>query len=196
MNKNISNRQSEIIQAAINLIGEGGIQALTIKNLSSKIGVTESAIYRHFSSRNEILEKLLDSLKRVISVRFTKIAQSKKSSLEKIKEIVSSQFETFSANPSYAIVILSDGLYKNEEVLHNRIYAIMELAKATFLNIIEDGKKSGEIRRDIPSDQMAFIIMGSARLMVNQWSLSGFKFDLKEKGKSLYDTICLLIQNK
>ena len=48
MNNKLSSRQSEIINTAIKLIGEGGIQAFTIKNISSEIGIAESALYRHF----------------------------------------------------------------------------------------------------------------------------------------------------
>lgn len=196
MKTNLSKRQSEIINAAIRLIGAGGIQALTIKNLSSEIGVAESALYRHFKSRTEILETLLDSIKENVIVRYTQISQSKNGSLERIKDLINFQLDNFFTNPSYAIVILSDGLYKNEADLRNKIYEIMEFAKKTFIEIIEGGKKLGEIRKDIPSDQMAFVIMGSVRLMVNQWSLAEFDFDLKKRGKSLIKTICILIENK
>lgn len=194
MPADLSKRQTEIIETAVKLIGDGGIQALTIKNLSSKIGVTESAIYRHFKSRTEILETLLDSIKENVIMRYTQAAKSEKSSFERIKDMMTFQFDTFSANSSYAIVVLSDGLYQNEAELRNRIYAIMEFAKKTFIEIIEDGKKLGEIRKDISSDQIAFVIMGSVRLMVNQWSLSGFSYDLKEKGSILYRTLITLLQ--
>ena len=62
MNNKLSSRQSEIINTAIKLIGEGGIQALTIKNISSEIGIAESALYRHFKSKTEVLSTLLDFL--------------------------------------------------------------------------------------------------------------------------------------
>lgn len=179
----LSKRQAEIIETAVDLIGEGGIQALTIRNLSKKNGVTEAAIYRHFSSRTEILETLLDSIKEKIIKKFTKASMTGKSSLKKIHDLVTFQFDTFSANPSYAIVILSDGLYRNEAALRNKIYEIMEFAKKTYIEVIEAGMKTGEIRSDIKSDQIAFVIMGSVRLTANQWSLGGFDFDLKERGK-------------
>ena len=131
MKTNLSKRQSEIINAAIRLIGAGGIQALTIKNLSSEIGVAESALYRHFKSRTEILETLLDSIKENVIVRYTQISQSKNGSLERIKDLINFQLDNFFTNPSYAIVILSDGLYKNEADLRNKIYEIMEFAKKT-----------------------------------------------------------------
>ncbi len=190
----LSKRQSEIIQATIKLIGEGGIQALTIKNLSSEIGMAESAIYRHFSSKTEILNVLLDYLKHIVTSHYDNIFELKISALERVKKMISGQLNIFNENPPFAIVILSDGLYKNEKELHEKIILIMENAKSTFIKIINEGQKSGEIRRDISSEQLAFIIMGSVRLTINQWSLSGFNFDLKKRGNSLFKTISILIQ--
>jgi len=195
MNTNLSSRQSEIIHTAIRLIGEGGIQALTIKNLSAEIGIAESALYRHFKSKTEVLNALLDFLGFNIISHYENVYQLKVSSFEKIKKIIAGQLKIFAENPPYAIVILSDGLYKNEKSLYDKIFKIMESAKSTFINIINEGKITGEIRKDVTSDQIAFIIMGSVRLTVNQWSLSGFSFDLQKRGNLLFKTLKTLIQN-
>ena len=48
-------RQQEIINVALKLINEKGIQGLTMKNLSKEIGISEPAIYRHFENKIEIL---------------------------------------------------------------------------------------------------------------------------------------------
>ncbi len=190
----LSKRQEEIIHAAIKLIGEGGIQALTIKKLTTEIGVAESALYRHFKSKTEIIETLLDFLSSHITANYENMNKSDISSSEKIEKMISGQFRLFSQNPPYAIVILSDGLYKNEESLYAKIFTIMERAKSIFINIIDEGKNSGEIRKDVPSEQLAFIILGSIRLTVTQWSLSGFSFDLRKRGSVLINTLKTLIK--
>ncbi len=195
MDAKLSKRQSEIIQTAIKLIGEGGIQALTIKNLSSGIGISESAIYRHFKSKMEVISILLDFLGSVITSNYNTIFQLNTHSFEKINSIIKEQFHLFSENPPYATVILSDGLYKNEKILQDKIFNIMETAKATFIKIIDEGTKNGEIRNDVSSEQIAFIIMGSVRLTINQWSLSGFNFDLMEKGDLLIKTLKTLLKS-
>jgi TetR/AcrR family fatty acid metabolism transcriptional regulator len=192
---NLSNRQSEIIQIAIKLIGEGGIQALTIKNLSGEIGIAESAIYRHFKSKAEVLSTLLDYLKSIIISHYDNVYKLNLSSIERIKKMIIGQLKIFAENPPYAIVILSDGLYKNERGLHNKIFELMENAKSTYIKIIDEGKITGEIRKDVTSEQIAFIIMGSARLAINQWSLSDFSFDLQQRGNILFKTLKTLIQN-
>jgi TetR/AcrR family transcriptional regulator, fatty acid metabolism regulator protein len=192
---NLSNRQSEIIQIAIKLIGEGGIQALTIKNLSGEIGIAESAIYRHFKSKTEVLSTLLDYLKSIIISHYDNVYKLNLSSIGRIKKMLIGQLKIFAENPPYAIVILSDGLYKNERGLHNKIFELMENAKSTYIKIIDEGKITGEIRKDVTSEQIAFIIMGSVRLAINQWSLSDFSFDLQQRGNILFKTLKTLIQN-
>lgn len=195
MNDNFSRRQEEIINAAIKLIGEGGIQALTIKNLSAEIGIAESALYRHFKSKTEVLNALLDFLGSFITSRYENIKTSELSSFGKLEKMITGQLKLFAENPPYAIVILSDGLYKNEKSLYSKIFSVMERTKSTFINIIDDGQKSGEIRNDVQSDQLAFLIMGSLRLTVTQWSLSGFNSDLMKRGNILIKTLKTLIQS-
>jgi AcrR family transcriptional regulator len=193
METNLSNRQSEIIQTAIRLIGEGGIQALTIKNLSSEIGIAESAIYRHFKSRTDILSTLLDFLGSIIIAHYNNAYNLKSGAFDKIKKMITGQLKLFAENPPYAVVVLSDGLYKNEKELHDKIFHIMHTAKSTFIKIIEEGKKAGDIRTDVSSDQIAFVIMGTVRLTVNQWSISGFSFDLQKRGNVIFNTLKTLI---
>ena len=55
----MTKRQEEITKEAIKLISEKGIQGLTIKNLSKRIGISEPAIYRHFEGKTDILLNLL-----------------------------------------------------------------------------------------------------------------------------------------
>jgi TetR/AcrR family transcriptional regulator, fatty acid metabolism regulator protein len=194
MDNNFSRRQKEIINAAIKLIGEGGIQALTIKNLSTEVGVAESALYRHFKSKWEVLNALLDFLSSFIVSHYEDVHELQVNSIKKIEIMITGQLKLFAENPPYAIVILSDGLYKNEMTLYSKIFSVMERAKSIFINIIDEGQRNGEIRKDISSEQLAFIILGSIRLSVTQWSLSGFRFDLKKRGNILINTLETLIK--
>ena len=50
----IKERQIEIIEAAGEILTKSGFNALTTKNLAAKMGFSESALYRHYSSKEEI----------------------------------------------------------------------------------------------------------------------------------------------
>ena len=53
-------RQEQIIQAAMNLIASRGLKGLSMAALANRIGLVPSAIYRHFKSKNDIVDMILD----------------------------------------------------------------------------------------------------------------------------------------
>jgi len=53
-------RQAQIIDEAIKIIHEQGYSALAIRELAKRVGITEPAIYRHFTNKDEIIAGILD----------------------------------------------------------------------------------------------------------------------------------------
>lgn len=188
-----SERQIQIFNASIKLIGKGGIQLLTTKNLAKEIELSEAAIYKHFKSKVEILKGLLVYLKVPIINRFERISKENKSALEKLKQLFNEQSQAFTERPEIVIVLLSEGLYQNEKELSDIVFSIMQESAVYYQLIIEEGRRSGEIRSDIDSKQLSFIIMGSLRFNVIQWHLSGFSMNLTENNFRLFDEIYKLI---
>ncbi len=186
-------RQQEIINAAIELIAEKGIQELTIKNLSKKIGIAESAIYRHFSSKMDILLGILAIFRDSKEQLNRELQGSEASATEKLKNMLLRRFEYFSSNRALASVIFSEELFRNDRRLSEQIYDIMRVNQNIIIGIIREGQLSGEFRNDVPDQELAFMITGALRLIVTHWRLSDFKIDLIEEGQKLWCTIERLI---
>lgn len=55
-------RQLEIIEAAGRILTSSGVKGLTIKNLAKEMQFSESAIYRHFHSKEDIIVAMLNYL--------------------------------------------------------------------------------------------------------------------------------------
>ena len=196
MDPNFTERQVQIFNAAIKLIGAGGIQTLTTKHLSAAVGISEAAIYRHFSGKTEILRGVLVYLRAGIIRRLKTIANDNIPASEKIKRIILDQSKAFSDRPEIVVVLLSEGLYQNEKELSDLIFSIMQQSASIYQAIIKEGQSSGEIRNDIDSRQITSIIMGTLRFNVIQWHLSGFSINLTEKNSQLYDAVSRLMLNK
>jgi AcrR family transcriptional regulator len=54
--------QEQIIQAAIALLDEGGIESLTMRRLGSRLGITAAALYWHVKSRHDLLLLAADTV--------------------------------------------------------------------------------------------------------------------------------------
>jgi len=189
-------RQQNIIQSAIELIAQEGIQKLTIKNLSAKVGVTEGAIYRHFTSKLDILMGILSLFEKSTSDLIAVIEKNPAEPLKQLEMLFKEHFVQFKQNPAVASVIFSEELFLNERQLSEKVYQIMQNTQRTIEGIIQKGQEQGIFRNDILPDQLALLFVGALRLTVTRWRLSQFSFDLQKEGDRLWETILNIIQSK
>ncbi|MCK9206857.1 MAG: TetR/AcrR family transcriptional regulator [Salinivirgaceae bacterium] len=195
MSTEITERQQEIINVSLELITENGIQSLTIKNLAKKIGFAESAIYRHYENKIQILLAILDFFKQNTEHFFTNQLNSNDNAIIKIENLFQNHFKKFSTTPSLVSVIFSEEIFRNEVELIEKVKEIMNKNIKNLKTIIEDGQRNGEIRADIEASHLSVMIMGSLRMFVKQWHMSGYEFNLIEKGSEFINSIKILVRN-
>ena len=192
---NFTTRQIEIIDASKDLIGEKGLQTLTIKNLAKKMSFSEPALYRHFKDKTEIIKALLLFHKEIIQSGVLNILTSEKDALEKFEEILKFKFTHIQENPALVMVIFSETSFQYNSVLSKVVRKILEQRTKKIITLIEIGQKEGSIRKDIDTQQLATIVLGGIRTTILSWKLSGFKTDLKSDGKKLWTTLEILFKN-
>lgn len=190
----LSERQKEIIEVSLELIAESGIQGLTIKNLAKKIGFSESAIYRHYENKIDILIAILSYFKENAESLFNTELSADQDSLTKINHLFEYQFRLFTSSPSLVAVIFSEELFRNEAILVEKVSEIMNGYFSTLTSIIKTGQQKGEIRTDIGADHLAIVVLGSLRMFVKQWQMKGKIFSLAVKGSELSNSIRTLIK--
>jgi len=57
--------REKIVQAVIRVVLDDGIHAFTVQNVALKAGVSHRTVYRHFTTREELLDGLAESLERL-----------------------------------------------------------------------------------------------------------------------------------
>ncbi|EKE04716.1 MAG: hypothetical protein ACD_20C00016G0004 [uncultured bacterium] len=191
--QNLTKRQNEIINSSIELIAESGIQNLTIKHLSEKLGISEPAIYRHYKSKLDILLAILGYFEDDTNLMFNNIYNSEQSNINKLKSIFIQRCKEFSERPELAKVIFSEEIFQNDEKLRDKVSSIMKVHHVIIHKIIEEAQQSNEIRNDIPKEHVAPIIVGTLRLLVTRWRLNNFEFDINQQAKELWNTLEKLI---
>ncbi|MDX9703833.1 MAG: TetR/AcrR family transcriptional regulator [Candidatus Auribacterota bacterium] len=188
-----SQRQKQIIDESILLISEKGIQELTIKNIARNIGVSEPAIYRHFTNKLDIILSILDYFQEM-SETFITLLPKNSSELEKIEQIFLTRLKTFSENKALAGVVFSEELFRNDPRLSSKVKEIMYFTQSKLTALIE----SAQVKQDIPSSlnakHIAIMILGTLRLLVTRWRMEQYSFDLVAEGKNLWRTIVSLLQ--
>ena len=190
----ITERQQEIIERALELINEMGIQGLTIKNLSKKIGITEPAIYRHFENKIQILVAMLDMLQKNSREIFSNEILSEAETFNKIEKLFFKHFQLFTQRPTMASIIFSEEIFRNEPLLEKKTSEVIEQNNQILINILREGQLKGEIRTDVDATHLALCLLGTLRLFVKKWQLSGYAFSLEQEGKRLVQSLEIIIK--
>ena len=188
-----SKRQNQIIEETIKLIHTKGIQGLTIKNISQGIGLTEAAIYRHFKSKDEILSTMLDDFRKNLDNKSKSILESDSKAMVKLKTMLNQLIKIFCANPYIVSVIFSDEIFKNKQILSDKIIHLIKQNNECFRIIAAEGQKTKEIRTDIEAEELAIIIMGSFRMVVKNWQLNKQKYSLETRGNKFFESLYKII---
>lgn len=190
----ISNRQLEIIEVSGKILIEKGIKGLTTKTVASEMNFSESAIYRHFKSKEEILVALLSLLKQKMNKRLTSEIKPQNTSAENFKAVFTSQFNYFKKNPHFVVAVLSDGLLDESEEIRTIILQLMQNKMQLLAQILEQGKQTNEFTSEISTEDLLPIILGSFRFQMLKWKLSNFQYDITTEGNKTIDNLLALIQ--
>ena len=103
MNNKEKNTKEKILEQALKLFSQSGYMGTSMNDIASKLGVTKAALYKHYKSKQEILESIIDKMNELDMERvkqyempegeMTKvIAEYKETAFDKIKEFTKVQF--------------------------------------------------------------------------------------------------------
>jgi len=186
-------RQQEIVRAAIVLIANHGFQSFTTKRLALELGVTEPALYRHFTNKLAIMLGILAHFEEVsLRIRHS-FDHPQHSGVQLIELFLRDRYMIFSNDPEIAKVMFAEEIFLDETRLAPKILQIMDEHRNLLIKAIRQGQSEGTIRTDITFNQLFHIIVGSMRLIIDRWCLSGYGFDLNTEGMQLWEAIKKLI---
>ena len=142
-------RRVQLIEAAVRLIGTAGIHGTTMSKISAGVGLSEMAVYRHFSSKSEILMEadtyLLGRLLEWLD------CSSEPSIIRRLAEIgerhfdmLSSDLEMFTA-PYMQFLTMT----QRDDALHRHVARNNARMKERIERMAQEGIAQGSIRADV-----------------------------------------------
>ena len=194
--KTMTSRQLEIIEAAGKILSTAGVSGLTIKNLSKEMKFSESALYRHFKSKEEIVVALLEYLAENMEMRYGAATSDELSPEENFSAMFMSQFRYLSAHPYFVTSIFSDGLMAEGGKINDAILKIMTVKMKYLMPIILSGQQKGVFTNELTADEIGNVVMGTMRLQMFKWRVANFEFDIIRKGENTIAALLTLIRTK
>jgi AcrR family transcriptional regulator len=189
---NLTKRQQEIISIATRQIAAHGVKKLTIKTIAKELGVTEPALYRHFSNKHEILQTLINCYAEDVNASLDK-ARKAKTGMDQLQQYLLSREKQYAATPEWGRLSFCEELFYNDEGLAQDILILFNKVRLGLEAMIVRGQEDGSIRQDIPVRGIYLLAFGAHRILLTEWCYNNFQFDYPKEVDSLRDELKIIL---
>lgn len=180
-------RRNQIINATLDIISERGFGNLTTAEIAARVGLTEGAIFKHFSTKSEILQEVLLNIRRTLLPMAKSLAEEDLSPEAKLEKILRAKFNFFSKYPGVPKIIFSEQVHLSDENLREILLTTVKGNSKIIHDIILEGIEKGCFRKDIDAELATDSFQGLIQVNVFKWSLSGHAWDLTGRVEKIID---------
>jgi AcrR family transcriptional regulator len=175
-----SRAKTAVLTAASAVIREDGPRAATLKNIATRAGITEPAIFRHFEGVDGLFDGLFSAYDRIYE-RSASVFAAEGKGMAKLREASFAIVGDIAASRDFAYILVNARhVFRGYPELKAKVVAHDVRDQGAVLACISEGMKSGEIRSDIDPASAASSLIGGILVAAVIWIEAGFGFDLLE----------------
>jgi len=101
-------RREQILDAALEIGGRNGLQAMNIGDIADRIGLVPSAVYRHFDGREDLVDALIERTGSRILENIRLVSRHKEDILHQLGCLFRLHLHLIRTNPAVMQIIFSD----------------------------------------------------------------------------------------
>jgi AcrR family transcriptional regulator len=156
--KHGNDRQADIADAILRIVGGEGIAALTMERLGRELGITSGALFRHFPSRAAMLN---EAAHRAVALLEATFPPADLAPLERLRLFVETRTRLAAEHAGIPQLVFSEQFGKAMPPKGARALRGIVLRTRDFLvDTLREAGLREEVRRDIPAEELATTVIG------------------------------------
>jgi AcrR family transcriptional regulator len=177
------------------LLAKGGVSAVSTPAIARRVGVTQSAIFKHFPNKQAVWREVMDVLEREIGARLKIAAETQGPRADRAFAIIAAYLTAVQELPAIPALMFADpgqlhgaGAYLRQEITRRFGWFVQSLADQ-----IEAGVRAEEFVADVRTDLAASLAAGIAQSLILRWRVSGGSVDMLAEARKLYPVFLRVI---
>ncbi len=173
-------KKDQILQVLAGMLEEPRAGRITTASLAARLNVSEAALYRHFASKAQMFDGLIEFIEKTLLSLINKLISEEKSGIRQVEGIVALLLGFAKKNPGMTRVLIGDALINENDRLQARINQLHDRLEATLKQALRFGAGEGEVTADLDVSARANMLMCYVAGRWHQFAKSGFKRDPME----------------
>lgn len=175
MAKERRERRKEILQTLAQMLENPKGQKITTALLAAKLDVSEAALYRHFASKAQMFEGLIEFIEETVFSLVNKIQSEETNGMKQAEGIVSMLLSFAQKNQGMTRVLIGDALVNEDERLQVRMNQLHDRLEASLRQSARVAASDGALHASLDANAYANAVMSFIVGRWHQFAKSGFK---------------------
>ncbi len=170
-------RREQILQALARMLEQPGTERVTTAALAARLGVSEAALYRHFASKAQMFEGLIDFIEASVFGLINQINEGAGDGRARAARIVAMVLRFGERNPGMARVMVGDALVHEHERLQQRMNQLFDKLEAALRQCLREGAVPGDgtPTPDADAQLTALVLTAFMAGRLQRFARSGFR---------------------
>ena len=167
-------RRIQILQALAAMLEQPGAERITTAALAARLQVSEAALYRHFASKAQMFEGLIEFIETSVFSLLNQIADGPHDPIDKLKRMLLVLLQFAERNPGMARVMAGDALVFENDRLHQRMNLFFDKVEASLRQVLRDGA-AASATPSVDAQVQASVAVSFVIGRLHRFARSGYK---------------------
>ncbi|MEW6563840.1 MAG: nucleoid occlusion factor SlmA [Pseudomonadota bacterium] len=170
-------RKLQILQTVAEMLESPKGEKITTAALAARLEISEAALYRHFASKAQMFEGLIEFIEQTVFGLINKISTEEPNGIKQIEGILSLLLAFPQRNRGMTRVLMGDALVNENERLQARINQLLDRIETTLKQSLRIAVSQGELPADTDAGAYANLLVSFVVGRWHQFAKSGFTRD-------------------
>lgn len=168
-------RRLQILQSLAELLESPNADRVTTAALAARIQVSEAALYRHFASKAQMFEGLIEFIEHTVFGLINQITSEEEDSVSQLRAILVMLLSFAERNPGMTRVLIGDALVTEDDRLQNRINQLLDRLELSIKQCFRTAVAQAALPAEVDPAIRAALMLSYVQGRWLRFAKSGFK---------------------
>jgi TetR/AcrR family transcriptional regulator len=168
-------RRVQILEALATMLQQPGAERITTAALAARLEVSEAALYRHFASKAQMFEGLIEFIEQTVFTLVNQISEREPAGGAQAAKTVTMLLQFAEKNPGMTRVMVGDALVYENERLQQRMNLFFDKIESALKQSLRAAADADSATPSVDAQVRASVLTAFVVGRLQRFARSGFK---------------------